>query len=126
MALIRIYPLIPRFYIPYQFVVGVLLSAISLLVLYYAFLNTSTGVINGNYIGLTFVLLSIAELFVSAIGLSMVGIYCDPKTMGFAMGAWVYSMLIIKLYYRSCKPSSSITERWCIHSYKCQYMRTIF
>ncbi|API86602.1 peptide MFS transporter [Francisella uliginis] len=99
MALIRIYPLIPRFYIPYQFAVGVLLSAISLLVLYYAFLNTSTGVINGNYIGLTFVLLSIAELFVSAIGLSMIGIYCDPKTMGFAMGAW----------YIACSLSNSIT-----------------
>ncbi|MED7788811.1 oligopeptide:H+ symporter [Francisella sp. 19X1-34] len=88
MLLIRIYPRMPRFYIPYQFAVGVLLSAISLLVLYYAFLNTSTGIINGNYIGLTYVLLSIAELFVSAVGLSMIGIYCDPKTMGFAMGAW--------------------------------------
>ena len=99
MALIRIYPFIPRFYIPYQFAVGVLLSAISLLVLYYAFLNTSTGVINGNYIGLTFVLLSIAELFVSAIGLSMIGIYCDPKTIGFAMGSW----------YIACSLSNSIT-----------------
>jgi POT family proton-dependent oligopeptide transporter len=99
MALIKIYPLIPRFYIPYQFAVGVLLSAISLLVLYYAFLNTSTGVINGNYIGLTFVLLSIAELFVSAVGLSMIGIYCDSKTMGFAMGAW----------YIACSLSNSIT-----------------
>lgn len=99
MALIKIYPLIPRFYIPYQFAVGVLLSAISLLVLYYAFLNTSTGIINGNYIGLTFVLLSIAELFVSAVGLSMIGIYCDSKTMGFAMGAW----------YIACSLSNSIT-----------------
>ncbi|MED7818987.1 MULTISPECIES: peptide MFS transporter [unclassified Francisella] len=99
MALIKIYPLIPRFYIPYQFAVGVLLSAISLLVLYYAFLNTSIGIINGNYIGLTFVLLSIAELFVSAVGLSMIGIYCDSKTMGFAMGAW----------YIACSLSNSIT-----------------
>ncbi|ASG68170.1 peptide transporter [Francisella halioticida] len=92
MALIKIYPLIPRFYIPYQFAVGVLLAAISMLILYYAFYNTSTGIINGNYIGLTFVLSSIAELFVSAIGLSMIGIYCDSKTMGFAMGAWYIAM----------------------------------
>ncbi len=38
-----------------------------------------------------YVLISISELFVSAIGLSMIGIYCDSKTIGFAMSAWYIS-----------------------------------
>jgi POT family proton-dependent oligopeptide transporter len=88
MALIRIYPMFPRFYIPYQFAVGVILAAVGLFAMYYGFSVSSDGIISGNYITLTYVLISISELFVSAIGLSMVGIYCDAKTIGFAMGAW--------------------------------------
>lgn len=42
-------------------------------------------------ITLSYVLISISELFVSAIGLSMIGIYCDSKTIGFAMEAWYIS-----------------------------------
>lgn len=91
MALIRIYPMLPRFYIPYQFAVGVLLAAAGLFMMYYGFDSTTNGVISGNYITLSYVLISISELFVSAIGLSMIGIYCDGKTMGFAMGAWYIS-----------------------------------
>ncbi|MEY8765390.1 MULTISPECIES: peptide MFS transporter [Francisella] len=91
MLLIRIYPLLPRFYIPYQFAVGVLLAAIGLFVMYYGFSHDNNGIISGNYITLSYILISISELFVSAIGLSMIGIYCDGKTIGFAMGAWYIS-----------------------------------
>lgn len=91
MALIRIYPLFPRFYIPYQFAFGVLLAAAGLFVMYYGFSIANDGIISGNYITFSYVLISISELFVSAIGLSMIGIYCDGKTMGFAMGAWYIS-----------------------------------
>ncbi len=91
MLLIRIYPLLPRFYIPYQFAVGVLLAAMGLFIMYYGFSVANDGVISGNYITLSYVLISISELFVSAIGLSMIGIYCDSKTIGFAIGAWYIS-----------------------------------
>ncbi|WP_150463902.1 peptide MFS transporter [Francisella sp. XLW-1] len=91
MLLIRIYPLLPRFYISYQFAVGVLLAAIGLFVMYYGFSHDNNGIISGNYITLSYILISISELFVSAIGLSMIGIYCDGKTIGFAMGAWYIS-----------------------------------
>ncbi|APC91781.1 MULTISPECIES: peptide MFS transporter [Francisella] len=91
MLLIRIYPMFPRFYIPYQFAVGVLLAAAGLFIMYYGFSVVRDGIVNGNYITFSYVLISISELFVSAIGLSMIGIYCDNKTIGFAMGAWYIS-----------------------------------
>ncbi|APA83129.1 peptide MFS transporter [Francisella tularensis] len=91
MLLIRIYPMFPRFYIPYQFAVGVLLAAVGLFIMYYGFSIDNNGIVSGNYITLSYVLISISELFVSAIGLSMIGIYCDSKTIGFAMGAWYIS-----------------------------------
>ncbi|AHB99141.1 hypothetical protein M973_04440 [Francisella orientalis LADL 07-285A] len=59
--------------------------------MYYGFSVANDGVISGNYTTLSYVLISISELFVSAIGLSMIGIYCDSKTIGFAMGAWYIS-----------------------------------
>lgn len=77
-----------HFYIPYQFAVGTFLSGLALLLLAYACFQTQTGFINGNMIALTYVLITIAELFVSAIGLSMIGLYCHHETLGFAMGAW--------------------------------------
>lgn len=84
----RFYAKFPRFTIPYQFAAGTLLSSIALLVMAFAAGQTSTGIINGNYIALTYILISIAELWVSAIGLSMVGLYCDQKSIAFAMGVW--------------------------------------
>lgn len=62
-----------------------------LFIMYYGFSVANDGVISGNYTTLSYVLISISELFVSAIGLSMIGIYCDSKTIGFAMGAWYIS-----------------------------------
>jgi POT family proton-dependent oligopeptide transporter len=47
------------------------------------------GIVNGNYIGLTYILITIGELWVSAIGLSMIGMYCDKDNLAFAMGVWL-------------------------------------
>ncbi|WP_115712252.1 peptide MFS transporter [Legionella sainthelensi] len=84
----RFYKLFPRFTISYQFASGTLLSGIALLVMAFAAYESQTGIINGNYIALTYILISIAELWVSAIGLSMVGLYCDQNSIAFAMGVW--------------------------------------
>lgn len=84
----RFYKLVPHFTIPYQFASGVLLSGIALLVMTFAAHRAIDGMVNGNYIALTYILISIAELWVSAIGLSMIGLYCDQKSIAFAMGVW--------------------------------------
>jgi POT family proton-dependent oligopeptide transporter len=84
----RFYTLVPRFTIPYQFAAGTLLSALSLLLLTFAASSAIDGLVEGNYIALTYILISIAELWVSAVGLSMIGLYCDHKAIAFAMGVW--------------------------------------
>jgi POT family proton-dependent oligopeptide transporter len=82
------YRLVPRFTIPYQFAAGTMLSGIALLVMAYAANRATNGLVEGNYLALTYVLITIAELWVSAIGLSMIGLYCDNQAIAFAMGVW--------------------------------------
>jgi POT family proton-dependent oligopeptide transporter len=89
---------LPKFYqrfhnfnIPYQFAAGTTLAGIGLLVMWHASNHAINGIIDGNYIGLTYLFISLAELWVSAIGLSMIGLYCAPKMISFAMGAWYLS-----------------------------------
>jgi POT family proton-dependent oligopeptide transporter len=84
----RFYRIFSRFTIPYQFAAGTMLAGISLLIMAFAATRAELGLINGNYIALTYVLITIAELWVSAIGLSMIGLYCDGRTIAFAMGVW--------------------------------------
>jgi len=84
----RFYRRFPRFTIPYQFASGTLLAGIALLVMAFAANKAPAGFISGNYIALTYVLITLAELWVSAIGLSMIGLYCDSKGLAFAMGVW--------------------------------------
>ncbi len=57
----------------------------------FAACGASEGIVNGNYIALTYILITIAELWVSAIGLSMIGLYCDGRAIAFAMGVWYLS-----------------------------------
>lgn len=90
--------LLPKFYqkfknfnIPYQFASGTLISGIALLVMWHGANVAENGLISGNYIGLTYVLITLSELWVSAIGLSMIGLYCAPQMLAFAMGAWYLS-----------------------------------
>lgn len=84
----RFYRYVPQFTIPYQFAAGTVLAGIALLVMTYAASIATQGIINGNYIALTYILISIAELWVSAVGLSMIGLYCDNTAIAFAMGVW--------------------------------------
>ena len=85
----KLYQLIPKFSIPYQFACGTLLSGSALFVMYFASLIAHEGIINGNYIAFTYILISLGELLVSAIGLSMIGLYCDKEKLAFAMGVWL-------------------------------------
>lgn len=84
----RFYRCFPRFIIPYQFAAGTLLAGLALLLMAYAASIAIDGRINGNYIALTYVITTLAELWVSAVGLSMIGLYCDNQGLGFAMGVW--------------------------------------
>lgn len=84
----RFYRWFPRFTIPYQFASGTLLASLALLIMTFAAVRATNGLVEGNYIALTYILISIAELWVSAIGLSMIGLYCDSKDLAFAMGVW--------------------------------------
>lgn len=84
----KFYERFPRFNIPYQFVLGIILAGGAMLVIVVACLLSHNGIINGNYIALTYILITIAELWVSAIGLSMIGLYCDQSFIALAMGVW--------------------------------------
>lgn len=84
----KFYKVFYRFNIPYQFAAGTLLAGLGLLAMWFACLHAESGLINGNYIGLTYFLITISELWVSAVGLSMIGLYCDQGMISFAMGAW--------------------------------------
>ena len=97
----RFYKRFPRFSIPYQFACGTLLSGIALLTLALAPSMHQDGMISAYVIAFTYILISLAELWVSAIGLSMIGLYCDQKTLGFAMGIW----------YLACSLSNTISGR---------------
>lgn len=97
----KFYQTFQRFNIPYQFAAGTMLAGVGLLLMWFACLQAHLGLINGNYIGMTYLLITLSELWVSAVGLSMVGLYCDKSMIGFAMGAW----------YLSCSLSYIITGR---------------
>ncbi|WP_261816832.1 peptide MFS transporter [Vibrio gallicus] len=96
LVILAIGSLLPRFYsrfvrftIPYQFAVGVVLAGLSMLALWLGASSAyETGIASADYVGLSYFIVTIAELFVSAVGLSMIGLYCHPKMIAFAMGAW--------------------------------------
>lgn len=88
MGLPKWYQKFPQFTISYQFATGILLSTTALLLLAGLCAMSSTGIINGNWLALVYSLISLAELLVSAIGLSMIGLYCDQSSLAFAMGVW--------------------------------------
>lgn len=77
-----------QFTIPYQFAAGTALAGVGLLVMWFGCMQAKAGLVNGDYLVLTYVLITISELWVSAIGLSMIGLYCEKSMIAFAMGAW--------------------------------------
>ena len=84
----RFYKRFPQFSIPWQFACGTILAGVSLLFIAFVARFGHEGLVNGNYIAITYILITLAELWVSAIGLSMIGLYCDSQALGFAMGTW--------------------------------------
>lgn len=84
----RFYRMFPLFSIPYQFACGILLASLSLFIIACVPPSPESGMVNGNYIALSYILITLAELWVSAIGLSMIGLYCSKRTLAFAMGVW--------------------------------------
>lgn len=85
----RFYRALPKFSIPYQFACGTLLSGIALLLMYVAASKAQAGIVSGQYIAIAYIFISLGELFVSAIGLSMIGLYCEQEGLAFAMGVWL-------------------------------------
>ncbi|MTI12205.1 IraAB [Sansalvadorimonas verongulae] len=91
-ALPKFYRTFKGFTIPYQFAVGVVLAGLSMIALWAGTVTADrAGIVNADYVGLAYFIVTIAELFVSAVGLSMIGIYCHPSMIAFAMGAWYLS-----------------------------------
>jgi len=85
----RFYRAFPRFTIPDQFACGTLFAAAALLLMDYAAIHAHQGIVNGNYVAFTYILITLGELWVSAIGLSMIGLYCEQEGLAFAMGVWM-------------------------------------
>lgn len=85
----KLYNAFPKFTVPYQFAAGTLVAGLGLMLMSFAAKNATFGIVNGNYIGLTYILITIGELWVSAVGLSMIGMYCDKDNLAFAMGVWL-------------------------------------
>lgn len=90
------YKKFPRFSIPFQFACGTILASLALLLLAWA--PAQHGMIGAGYIATTYILITLAELWVSAIGLSMIGLYCDKQMLGFAMGAWYLASSLSNLF----------------------------
>ena len=129
LLLVLIYPYFPRFCIPYQFAVGILLSSVGMYVVYFGLNESSNGIISGNYLVWSYILVSISELFVSAIGLSMIGSYCNIKTIGLAMGAWYISNALSSsitglLNQVVSLPSKGATILKSAHMYKIYFLNT--
>lgn len=104
MQLPRFYNAFPKFSIPYQFACGSLLAGVAMLIMALAAVRAHQGIASGNYIAITYIFITLAELWVSAIGLSMIGLYCDNNALGFAMGVW----------YLACSLSGALSGRLAV------------
>lgn len=92
MVLPAFYKKFPRFTIPLQFAAGTFMGGLGLIMMYVACVVADGGLINGNFFILTYALLTLAELWVSAVGMSMIGLYCHHDIIAFAMGVWLIAM----------------------------------
>lgn len=115
----------PKFSIPYQFALGTILASVALLFLGCAPANQA-GMVHAGYIASTYVFITLAELWVSAIGLSMIGLYCDKKMLGFAMGAWYLASSFSNLCsghiaHWVALPTRDISPHFSLHIYQNYY-----
>ena len=93
--------------------------------MYVACLFAVDSQVNGNFFIVTYALITVAELWVSAVGLSMIGLYCNHRMIGFAMGVWLIAsslsnILSAQLAQVVALPSGSNTLT-ALHSYKMYY-----
>lgn len=119
----KFYQRFTNFNIPYQFSAGTILAGIALIVMYFACINAQHGTTNGNYLVLTYALITIAELWVSAIGLSMIGLYCCHNMIAFAMGVWYLSnslsnIISGQLAQIVAMPKEGLTAQSSLHIYQ--------
>lgn len=75
--------------VPVKFALGMSLSAISFILLYFArFFHTDGGVVSYWWLIASYFFQSSGELLVSALGVAMVAELTPPKVTGFVMGVW--------------------------------------
>lgn len=84
-----------NFSIPYKFSVGMLFCGIGFVSLYFArFTYDTFGLVSPWWLIMAYLLISLGELFVSALGLAMVAELVPPEIAGFVMGMWHLSSAI--------------------------------
>ncbi|MCL4138310.1 UNVERIFIED_CONTAM: hypothetical protein GTU68_009131 [Idotea baltica] len=78
-----------RFAMPYKFAFGMVLCALSFLVLKFgASFANADGIMSSNWLVVCYAFQSLGELLVSGLGLAMVAQLVPQRMMGFAMGMW--------------------------------------
>ncbi|OCH07080.1 dipeptide/tripeptide permease DtpA [Aliivibrio fischeri] len=78
-----------RFAMPYKFAFGMVLCALSFLVLKFgANFANEDGIMSSNWLVICYAFQSLGELLVSGLGLAMVAQLVPQRMMGFAMGMW--------------------------------------
>lgn len=79
------------FSLPTKFTAGIFLCALAFFALVFANQYAVGGIISGNWLVLFYVLQSIGELLISALGLSLAARYIPTRFLGFVMGLWFLS-----------------------------------
>lgn len=75
--------------IPYKFALGMSLSGISFVLLYFSrFFYVDNGIVSSWWLVASYLFQSAGELLVSALGVAMVAELAPPKVTGFVMGVW--------------------------------------
>lgn len=77
-----------------KFCIGMSLSAIAFLVLAIPSFTSTTGYASPAWMVLTYFFQSVGELFISALGLSMVAELCPASRSGFVMGVWLLTAML--------------------------------
>lgn len=77
------------FTIPYKFALGMTLSGLGFLFLYFSrFFYTDAGLVSSWWLIVSYLLQSVGELLISALGVAMVAELVPSKMAGFVMGMW--------------------------------------
>lgn len=74
--------------LPAKFALGTLLIGVAFLVIPAVSVFNHTGVVSAGWMVLVYWFISVAELLVSALGLSLVARYIPQRLMGYCMGLW--------------------------------------